>query len=288
MPVQLKRGRWGKDEIAYMKANAGNTPLAEMAKKLNRDANTVNTWIKENLALDIGESGEAVPVMETEIRNEFRNTIEYQELRDQFLEAELKYFEAKYSKLKTQFKNDVTPSEETQIFLLIKLEILMNRNLKQRQRALVDVERLQKDIQRIYDDNGEDTNSYDDKVRDRLENLENQLQSARQAEGDKTGEYMKLSEKHAALMNALKGTREQRITKIENSKQTYLDLIKMLQDEDLRKEEGEDMELMKLAVSHAREKLSQSHKYVDDTIDQPLLTPDNTGENDDSSDDVQE
>jgi hypothetical protein len=277
MPDRLKRGRLGKPETNFIRDKAGHMPVEDIAAELNRDVTTVHSWIKENLAIDISSTGEAVPIEENEIRNELRSSPEWEELKQQFVESELKIFERKYSKLMSQFRNDVMPTEEMQIFHLIKLDILMDRNLKSRARALEDIERLTKDLEDMYSHHTRGQ-PMDDNDRDRLTNLENQLISAREAEQSKTGEYVKLSEKHSALMKELKATRDQRISKWENAKETFLGLLKELQNEDFRKQEGDDMELLKLAMVTEKKRLSQSHKFVDDNIDQPLLTPENQGD----------
>lgn len=282
MSDRLKRGRLGKAETNFIRDRAGKTPIIEIAAQLNRDAATVRTWIQENMAIDIGASGEAVPIEENEIRNELRSSPEWEELKQQFVEAELKSFERQYSKLMSQFRNDVMPTEEMQIFHLIKLNILMDRNLKSRARALQDIERLSDEIRQMIE-NHPRNKPMSEKERDRLTNLENQLVAAREAEQSKTGEYVKLSEKHSTLMKELKATRDQRITKWENAKETFLGLLKDLQNEETRKQEGEDMELLRLAMAKEKVRLSETHRYVDDTVDIPLLIPENQVDNEASN-----
>jgi hypothetical protein len=98
----LKRGRLGKTETAFITENAKDMPVQDIAQALNRDVETVNTWIRENLAIDVSQ-GEAIPLEETEIRNELRRSPEWEELRDQFIDRELHYFENRYAKLMAQF-----------------------------------------------------------------------------------------------------------------------------------------------------------------------------------------
>jgi hypothetical protein len=275
MSDKLKRGRWSKIELKIITEQAGKIPVEEIAASLSRDVETVKNWIRENLAIDVS-GDEPVPLTEHEIRNELKSTPDWEELKEQFVEKELQLFEYKYGKMMAQFKpyGDVLPTEETQIFLLIKLEILMNRNLKGRARALQDIERLEKEIGKIYEEYSARTGkSMDDQVRDRLTNLENQLISSKDAEGSKTREYVDLSAKHSTLMREMNPTRDQRISRIENAKGSFLDLLKSLENDEIRKREGEDMEIMKLAVDVERNRLSSSHQYVDDSIDTPLLTP---------------
>ena len=278
MPFRLKRGRLGKPEQRFIKDNVGKLKLEEIAAQLNRDVKTIGDWIKENLAVD-ASGDHPVSLAETAIRNELRASPEWKELETQFLPEELTSFERYYSKLMTQF-TDIFPTEEIQIFLLIKIQILMDRNLKSRARALQDISRLEEEIDDLSEDirkarGGKVDKTKLDADKDRLVNLENQLIAAREAEQSKTAEYTKLSEKHSALLKELKATRDQRLSKAENSKQTFVSLLKDLQNEEVRRRENEEIDFMNVAVEKESERLSASHRYVDDTIDQPLLTPEN-------------
>ena len=76
------------------------------------------------------------------------------------------------------------------------------------------------------------------------------------------------------MLKDLKGTREQRIKQIEDSKQTFASLIKQIvTDPTTRTKMGIDMEKMRLAAEAEKERLAQYHKYEDGIIDQPFLTP---------------
>jgi hypothetical protein len=48
---------------------------------------------------------------------------------------------------------------------------------------------------------------------------------------------------------------------------------KIILDSDFRHDTGIEMEKMRLAMDKERERLSQTHKYEDNTSDQPFLTP---------------
>ena len=76
------------------------------------------------------------------------------------------------------------------------------------------------------------------------------------------------------MLKDLKGTREQRIKAIEDSKQTFASLVKQIAtDKSFRTKIGVDMEKMRLAMEKEKERLSEYHEYLDGTVDQPLLTP---------------
>jgi hypothetical protein len=270
---EFKRGRLGKPEMEFIRSNAETMGLSELAGELNRDPETIRKWALDNLGLDLSENG-AVPVAEAQVKNEFRNTPEWQMLREQFTEPELLYFEHRYSRMYSQFKEDVTASEETQLFLLIELEILMKRNMRARRREVLDVERLEKELADFYAENPQ-TDVWSEADRDWINNRENQLLATREAEQSKTSEYTQLLAKHTDIMKTLKATRDQRLARAENPKQNFIALIKSIQEEKIRNSEGRDAELMRLAMEKESERLSQTHIYADGESDQPILSADN-------------
>lgn len=270
MPSRLKRGRLGNVEMAYIRKNVQEKGIDEVGRYLNRDPVMIRLWVRNNMAIDIGDSGETVSIEEKVIRNEFRNTLEYKQLKDEFLDKEVEFFEHRYAKLVSQFKGDMLPSEETQLFLLIKYEILINRNLKDRRRALTDIEDLESRVQNLYGQEKE----LKEKEKDQLKNMEMQIVAARNAIDTKNSEFDKLTARHSAISKELKMTRDQRLSKIENGKQSFMDLIKSLQEEKVRKQMGDDAELMVIAENLERNRLAKEYVYADGASDRPLLSVD--------------
>ena len=72
----------------------------------------------------------------------------------------------------------------------------------------------------------------------------------------------------------MKGTREQRIKRLEDSKQSFTSWIAhLMQNPEILKSYGIEMEKMRLAMIKEKERLSEFHTYEDGQIDQPFLTP---------------
>ena len=73
----------------------------------------------------------------------------------------------------------------------------------------------------------------------------------------------------------MKGTREQRIKRLEDSKQSFTAwVIHLMQNPEVIHKYGVEMEKMRLSMNKEEERLSQFHRYEDGQIDQPFLTPD--------------
>jgi ribosome maturation protein Sdo1 len=81
------------------------------------------------------------------------------------------------------------------------------------------------------------------------------------------------------MLREMKGTREQRIKRLEDSKQSFISWVaNMMQDPETMKQYGIEMEKMKMAMLKEKERLSAFHKYEDGLVDQPFLTPDTVQE----------
>ena len=81
------------------------------------------------------------------------------------------------------------------------------------------------------------------------------------------------------MLKDLKATREQRIKRLEDSKQTFIGWVRnLMSNPEVRREMGIEMEKMRLAADIEADRLTEYHKYEDGTIDQPFLTPDSVKE----------
>ena len=81
------------------------------------------------------------------------------------------------------------------------------------------------------------------------------------------------------MLKEMKATREQRVKRLEDSKQNFTSWLAFLvTNPDVAKGYGLEMEKMRLAMDKEKERLSEFHKYQDETVDQPFLTPDTVKE----------
>ncbi len=145
----------------------------------------------------------------------------------------------------------------------------MNRALKEQQANMVAIEEIEKDIE------DEKDKSPGDRDIDYIFNLERQVAVHRAAQESIARDYKDLQTKKNAMLKELKGTREQRIKRLEDSKETFASWIQALvQHPDMREELGVEMEKMRLSMEKERVRLAEYHKYEDGLVDQPFLTPD--------------
>jgi hypothetical protein len=261
-----KRGQLGLEEEKFIRDNIGLLSIEQIADQLNRTVKPVERYISEaKIGLKTPDEQENDKTLRQKLHAKtFWTEIERQFDKDT---GELDYFEDTWIGLVKQFREDVLPAEELQIKQFITIDILINRSMKERKRHIADTEKLQTEVDREY--------QLDEELRDgpKLANLETQLSFARNSIANYTNEYTKLLNEQQKISKDLKATREQRIKRIEDGKSSWIGLIRMLEDEEIREKQGREMEIMAMAVEKNKELLSEYHQYADDGVDMPLLTP---------------
>jgi rubrerythrin len=245
---------------------AKDLPIDEIAKKLGRRPVIINRWIREFHLDKVNKVPDKIREAER-ILTELHKKHFWKELKKQFTDPELKYFESDWISLLLQFREDVLPAEEMQIKQLVTISILINRCMAERKKHMEEIERLQKEIVDEY--NKDEINRDPAKIA----NLEQQKAYAQNSIGTYTTEFTKLLSEQKEINKNLKATRDQRIKRIEDSKTTFTGLLKALDDEEIRRRMGDEAELMRLAKDKAKDRLSEYHKYADNILDIPILTP---------------
>tara|TARA_Y100000401_G_scaffold9041_1_gene6201 strand:- start:1217 stop:2011 length:795 start_codon:yes stop_codon:yes gene_type:complete len=259
----MKKGRFTKTEQEFIKNNHREMSTLDMAAHLDRDPVSVESYVKDK----IGNA--TLDDREIEALHDLQNRPFWKDLQKQFTEEELQSLLYHWSRIITQFRDDVLPTEELQIIDAIKLEILMNRALIGQQSNMKNISDYEELI------TVEKSKSLEIQDKDYIYNLERQIAVCRAAQDSLTRDYKDLQTKKAAMLKDLKATREQRIKRLEDSKQTFIGWVRnLMSNPDTRREIGIEMEKMRLAMNKEAERLSEYHKYEDGLIDQPFLTPD--------------
>lgn len=266
-----KKGRPSQKEIDFISSSARTKSVDEMAKALDR----TTEWVKSHLNddEDVGESAE--------ILAKFRESPEYRSLPRKFDPEQIEAFENKYVRMLRQFKKDVLYTEESQIYMLITYELLIDKNMVKMKEMGDRIKELslQAEEEKVALEDMEDGLERRNATSS-LQNLNGIISTLILSQGrlDKViVDYTTRIEKQWEL---IKGTRKDRITVIENSKRTFVDMLKSFENNKFRSDEGREMELMRIAGTREKERLGRPHKYMDGTIDRPLLSADTIGDED--------
>jgi hypothetical protein len=257
-----KRGQLALDEEKFIRDNIDSLSIEAIAEQLNRNTAPINRYIEENNLYALEEKSE-----NDLLKRKLHSKSFWYEIERQFDEqtGELEYFENTWVGLIKQFREDVLPAEELQIKQFITIDILINRSMKERKRHIAETEKLQRLVDAEYD------KPEDQRDIPRLANLETQLSFARNSISSYTNEYTKLLNEQQKISKDLKATREQRIKRIEDGKSSWVGLIRMLEDEELREKEGREMEILNMATEKYKKDLFGYHTYQDNKVDKPFL-----------------
>jgi hypothetical protein len=261
----MRKGRISKEEERTIARLLDSMTPEDIAHKLDRDVESVIDFIKRKFR--VGVTKEEAAAFSLEDRPYWL------ELQNQFTSDELELFKYHWSRIIAQFKDDVFPTEELQVVDVIKLELLMNRCLKANKDNI--------EHMNVYESllNDERQNDRDQQDQDTIINLERQMASLRAAQESLNKDYRELQAKKSSMLKEMKGTREQRIKRLEDSKQSFTSWVaSLMQDPEKMKKYGIEMEKMKLAMKKEEERLGSYHKYEDGMVDQPFLTPDTVKE----------
>jgi hypothetical protein len=261
----MKKGRFSKNEIALIESLHLTHSAKEIAGKLNRDPDSIHNFLKKKHGK--GASAEELAAFDLE------NRAYWPEIKNQFTDDELKLFRYHWARIISQFRDDVIPTEELQVVDLIKLELLMNRSLKSNKSNIEQISTLESLIQE------ERQRDPDQQNQDQLFNMERQVASLKASQEALNKDYRELQTKKNSMLKEMKATREQRVKRLEDSKQSLTGWIAFLMSNpDITRKYGIEMEKMRLAMEKEKDRLSQYHKYQDGVIDQPFLNSDTVKE----------
>lgn len=258
----MNKGRFKLTEQDFIKQNYNRLTYQEIAAQLNRDVNSVREFIEKKLGKNVITAEDFEDKAEFDIkRRPF-----WKQLSMEFDESELELFVYQWKRIISQFKDDVFPTEEMQVIHAIKLEIMMNRKIRQGNEVEDSIANLHTilDLEKKADEEHRNAAF--------IAELERQISVLRMAQDTYGKEYREMLTKQQSILGSLKGTRDQRIKVMEDSRQSFMSWMKnVLENVQLRKELGMNMEKNRLAMENERRRLSEYHKYVDGAVDRPIL-----------------
>ena len=265
----MKKGRISKTEIAFIQENL-DRGYKSIASELDRNPDSVLDFIKKKVAK--GQFDKPV-WMENSAQEEAEYDLSvrpyFVELKQQFTEEELKLFKYHWARIISQFRDDVIPTEELQVVDLIKLELLMNRALKGNKDNIEQISALDA---LIFAERQRDPDQID---QDTLFQMERQVASLKASQESLNRDYRDMQDKKNKMLKDMKATREQRVKRLEDSKQNFTAwLAHLISNPEIAIGYGKEMEVMRLAMEQEKKRLSEWHKFTDEVVDQPFLTPD--------------
>lgn len=264
----MKTGRLSKEEWDFIERNAELMTPEQIAHSLNRDIAPVQNYLRK-----IGKSLNKQADFEVQAEYDLKSRPYWKEIKSQFTEEELELFVYHWSQIVGQFKLEVFPTEELQVVDVIKFEMLMNRALKNQSDCIRKISEIEgelikeKKILRGIDDPVEKVAQ-----RDLVFELEKQVANLIVARESLSRDFKELQDKKSKLIKDIKGTRDQRVDKVESSKQTFATLVaSLIKDPTYRDECSLEMEKMRVAIQAEKERLGSFHQFGTE-VDRCLLS----------------
>ncbi len=265
-----KRGPFNKECIDFIERMRDRFTPEQIALQMGVNTSRVIKYLEQSDASGVPHPAKR----ELRLADELEMRPEWAGFKEQFSKKELDHFKYRYVQLMGQFRDDILPTEEIQVYQVITLDILIQRTLREQKTAVEAMERLSVSI--------EGGHKALEGVTDRAARKEKE-----QEIGALEGQYRGLSDtirilasrhesylmRQSAILKDIKGTRDQRVKIFENSKQSFLGYLRAIGEEDFREKEGRIAGLMKAAAEKKAGELARPHTYADGSIDRPLLTP---------------
>jgi hypothetical protein len=249
--------------MEFIDKNMTEMAVDDIAKYINRTVNPVRRYIREKKAKRNN------PFKDEEyLLNKLHSRYYWPELNKQFSQEELQFFEHEWIQYYKQFSEDVTATEENEMIELIRVSILLNRIMRDKQEIIKNIQRIEKLIELEMS-----------KPPDRIDtltlsNLQTQIGGFIAAKATFIKEYDTLTGKKEKFTRELKGTREARLRKAEDAKTNFNAYLRYLDTEDIRNREGAIMEKMAKAADNSAVRLGEYHEFKDGYVDQPLFNAD--------------
>ena len=265
MTTGRKRGKLSIDEEKFILTFKDKIPIEEIARQLNRTTEPVLRYITEKADSSSRVGAEEAKVNEAELRKKLKQRPYWDDIKQQFSPYELETFAMSWINFMTQFRENVLWSEEIEIKQWITLDILMARSMRERYRHMEEINKLTKLIDDEYlKDAGERTPL--------LGSWENQLTFYKGAVTAFTNDHVKLQGQIKDIKKDLKAARSDRIKQIEEGKESFVGLIKLLEDEEARERAGNEAAILSAAADKAKRYYGEHHTYLDGKISRPFLT----------------
>ena len=268
--LKHRRGPLSNEEKERIQFWMSDKTAKEIAHLLNRPVVQIDKHISEIIPPGFAVKTVGIDINERQaILRELHGDPSWVSLQRQFYEDELAFFENDFVNYYKQL-GELTTSETKQVYQLITLDIKMQRHNVGEIANKNEINKLEKRIDSLYKQYKDNTPVGDDLQY--IQFIEQQLMGMRAASVTQTKEYNDLLTKHQAILKDLKGTRDQRLKSIEDEGR-FMSILKDLELAESRHNIGELIGLTDLAVKKEKERLSQPYLYSDNTIDNPLLEP---------------
>lgn len=248
----------------YIRNHFRSKRAEDIAAELNVGVRGVKEYIKRELG--------GIRAREVNVDLDITTREYWTEIKSQYTKDELKMFIFHWNNIVSQFQEDILFTEELQVVDLIRLEISIDRTQRHEKDILDEISTtkalLEEEQKKPLSENPEERIQQ----QTRTMGLERQLNLAQNERGKTSEQFIELTKLKKDLLSRIKGSRSDRVERIENSRGTFSSLIRKLnEDTNFRKKIGQEIEKLRLASCLEFERLSTSHQFQDGEWDKCIL-----------------
>lgn len=265
MSDNQRRGPLDRESKRFIEENSADMTVEEIAVKIRRNPRSVRKYIADN-GLKSYVAKNAVESEGDKIRRDLKQNPWWERLKDQFSKAELIYFENLWVTLNKQLECDVLDSEKLQMKKYLTLEILKDRLLSSQQNTEMELEECERLMM------AELNKADDDRDRHVIKSLSTRISDLKNLTPTLLKEFKDLSQEQDKVNAALKMSRDDRVKSVKDSKNSWTGVVKLLEDPIYREKVGKHIEIHAAAQKQELARLMSTHRFVDESYDQPLLS----------------
>lgn len=268
-----KGGKFTKDELSFIMQNM-DLDDKQLAQALNRKIETIQKTKAQIIAAK--EEDNISPIIMDLMQKFFwPETIQQLINNDEII-----FFKNYWAKLYDQFSaQGVLATDEMMMRDLIMTEIQLNRCQRERKRVASSIQTKEVKSSELHQQLREERNQEEPDANminflaTEISSLNSDISALRAANKALADEWKVIQEKKDKKFEALKATRQLRLDKVEKANQTFFDLVKLLDDKEMRENEGRVNELNKMAGIVAKHRYEELTEFEDGNVDRVMLTP---------------
>lgn len=263
--------KFSPEEDNRLKQSASYSTLEDLSKDFNRPVKTIEQRCRKLGLTWLSKIGVTL-TSDTDIQ---KNTL-WPTIASKLTSDEVPIFLYHWNKLVQQFGPEVHNTELLQIQDVAMWEIQINRLENSQVKAMEQLKDEEVLLAELKEELASTNNQED------INNLRIQINAAKANVASLKGEALGFAkeatvvrEKKGKTLQLVKGTRDQRLQKIESKTVTYMELVKdLIENPEYRRQVGIDIEKMRIAAEYEVIRFSELHKYEDGEVDRPYLTTD--------------
>lgn len=270
-----KRGALSKPEMEYIKEHANILDVKEMSAQIGKSVETIRKFgYKANIVLK-DKDGQDGDIKFVRLRKLLRSREYWTESTKMFSPDEIKIYENLWISLFSQFDEDVLPTEELQITKHIGLEISKRRF----QEKFYTIEKqLQQNLKTLEEEYAKDAATKNIEAISSLTIMMDKLQNNQIALNK---EINAIVDRQKDTEKALRGSRDQRIKEHIDAEKNWVNVVRILDNAEVREQVGKHIEIMKAAQMAQEYKLYDYHTFADQTLDRLILNSDSVSQDED-------